>query len=213
MTAPVLERLHVLVTGVGAAIARDVVRLVVSEGATVVAADPDTGKLARLYHDVGLCRTRVETASIDLASESQLRTWEMSLSAHGRTPQLMVCCCGSPASPPAVGKGARRPSRPADISLGAHPGRHCPGRIAQRVLQPTIFLHAEPLRRSVFDRAVAVLRHPTLLGVLERGPGRGVPSLDGAIPYVRTEAPTPAPGRRLHLVPPSEPAPNTAEAA
>ena len=63
--------------------------------------------------------------------------------------------------------------------------QRCPAAIAERVLQPTLFLHAEPTRRSVFDRALAVLRHPTLRGLLERAPGRSVFSAERAVPYVR----------------------------
>jgi NAD(P)-dependent dehydrogenase (short-subunit alcohol dehydrogenase family) len=226
MTAPVLDQLQVLVTGVEAGIARDVARLVASEGATVLAADADADKLARLERDLALYRITVETAVVELGSESQVRLWEMSLSARGRLPHLMVCCCGSRASPPRQGRTARHA---ADVALGAHPGCDCLAQIAQRALQPTLFLHAAPLRRSAFDRALSVLRHPTLQGVLERAPGHGIFSPAAAVPYVRLAlhvyslsreldtAPT-APGPRLRLVPPIDPpiddaAPQTADAA
>jgi hypothetical protein len=57
--------------------------------------------------------------------------------------------------------------------------------IAEAVRRPALFLHAEPLRRSSSDRALPVLRHPTLRGVLERASGRGRFIPDGAVPYLR----------------------------
>ncbi|HEY1752530.1 MAG TPA: hypothetical protein VGG29_14825 [Caulobacteraceae bacterium] len=222
MTALALDKLQVLVTGVDAGAARDVVRLAVCDGASVLAADADAEKLARLQRDLGLYRVKVETAVVELGSESQVRLWEMSLGARGRLPHLMICCCGSPACAP---RQAKAPSRAADVALAVRPSRGCPAQIAQGALQPTLFLHAEPLRRSVFDRALSVLRHPTLQGVLERAPGRGVFSPDAAIPYVRLAshvyslsrdegaAPS-APAPRLRLVPPiDDDAPQTADAA
>ena len=71
MSVQAFEKLQVLVTGVDAAIARDVARLIVSEGGNVVAADKDAGKLAGLERDLGLYRTPIETAQIDLASQAR----------------------------------------------------------------------------------------------------------------------------------------------
>jgi NAD(P)-dependent dehydrogenase (short-subunit alcohol dehydrogenase family) len=194
MNGAFLDKLQVLVTGVDTAIARDVVRLVAAEGASVIAADKDATRLARLDRDVGLFRAHVETAAIDLASTSEVRLWEGSLRAFARLPHLMICCCGAaPCPSEPIGPTRRRAIRPggrvnpglADVALSEHEGRDCPALIARRVLQPTLFLHAEPLRRSAFNRALSVLRHPTLRGVLERAPGRGVFNPETAIPYVR----------------------------
>src|SRR5580698_7458187 len=186
MDGAFLEKLQVLVTGVDAAIARDIVRLVVAEGASVIAADKDAAKLARLDRDVGLYRTRVETAAIDLGNSGEVKLWEASLRAFGRLPHLMICCCGSPACQAEPAKPAQRPRRTADdVSLSEQKVRGCSAHVAQQILAPTLFLHAEPLRRSAFNRALSVLRHPTLRGVLDRAPGRGVFNPEAAIPYVR----------------------------
>ncbi len=226
MNAPVLEQLQVVVTGVDAAIARDVARLVVAEGASVIAADRDPARLARLERDLGLYRTRVETAPVDLGSQAEVRLWEASLAAFGRLPHVMICCCGSPAPATATSAPrakAARGRQPDDVTLSEGRRPRCPATIAERVLQPTLFLHAEPTRRSVFDRALAVLRHPTLRGLLERAPGRSVFSPEQQVPYVRiasqlyslrrqTLNDTP-PGRRIRLIPPDDAPPRQADAA
>src|SRR5215469_14126637 len=98
MNAPVLEKLQVVVTGVDAAIARDVTRLIADDGAAVIAADRDPARLARLERDLGLYRTRVEIAPVDLGSQAEVRLWEASLAGFGRLPHVMICCCCSPAS-------------------------------------------------------------------------------------------------------------------
>ena len=226
MIAPVLEKLHVLVTGVDAAIARDVARLVAGEGACVIAADRDAAKLSRLERDLGLYRTRIETAAVDLASQPEVRLWEESLAAFGRLPHLMICCCGSPGrhvTSRQPGRIAARGAHPDSVALSEAPRTRCPATIAERVLQPTLFLHAEPTRRSVFDRALAALRHPTLRGLLERAPGRSVFSPERAIGYVRIasqiyslrrhdlgDAP---PKARIRLLPPDGAPPRRADAA
>ena len=227
MSAPVLEKLQVLVTGVDAAIARDVARLVASDGASVVAADRDQAKLARLQRDLGLYRTQIETAAVDLGSQAEVRLWEASLAGLGRLPHLLICCCGSPASQTSGGQASGddrgASSRLHDVTLSEGRRRACPALIAERVLRPTLFLHAEPTRRSVFDRALAVLRHPTLRGLLERAPGRSVFSPDQAIPYVRIasqiyslrrqiDGDGPPPGR-IRLIPPNDAPPRQADAA
>ncbi|HEY1426951.1 MAG TPA: hypothetical protein VGF50_09795 [Caulobacteraceae bacterium] len=230
MNPPALDKLQVLVTGVEAAIARDVARLVAAEGARVMAADGDVGRLMRLQRDLGLFRTQVETATVDLASPAEVRLWEESLSAFGRLPHVMICCCGSqPPAQPAGGKAAAqaappRGAAPEDVTLSEGRRRRCPAQIAERVLKPALFLHAEPTRRSVFDRALAVLRHPTLRGLLARAPGQGVFSPERAIPYVRIASELyslrraidgePPPGRgRIRLLPPDGASARHADAA
>lgn len=218
MNAPAFDKLQVLVTGVDAALARDVARLVAAEGASVRAADRDPARLARLERDLGLYRTPIETAPIDLASQVEVRLWEESLSALGRLPHVMICCCGLPASArphrrnagPASDSSAPRTAP--DVALSEARRRRCPAEIAERLLKPALFLHAEPTRRSVFNRALAVLRHPTLRGLLERAPGRGVFSPERAIPYVRIASELyslrrgvdrePPAGGRIRLIPP-----------
>jgi len=222
MSPQAFEKLQVLVTGVDAAVARDVVRLIVGEGGSVVAADKDAAKLSRLDRDLGLFRTPVETAQVDLASQAEMRLWEASLRGFGRLPHLMICCCAA-GRPAGHEPNPREVARPSDISLSEQKIRNCPGEIAERVLQPALFLHAQPLRQSVFDRALAVIRHPTLRGVLARGPGRGLFHPAGLIPYVRIAAHVysvrrqldgePARGGRLRLVPPSPKPPRRADAA
>jgi hypothetical protein len=222
MSPQAFEKLQVLVTGVDAPIARDVVRLIVGDGGSVVAADKDAAKLARLDRDLGLFRTPVETARIDLANQAEIRLWEASLRGFARLPHLMICCCAGGASAGRRGD-PRQVASPSDIALSEHVVRECPGHIAERVLKPALFLHAQPLRQSVFNRALAVVRHPTLRGVLARGPGRGVFNPTGLIPYVRVASHVysvrrqfdgePARRGRLHLVPPSPKSPNRADAA
>jgi NAD(P)-dependent dehydrogenase (short-subunit alcohol dehydrogenase family) len=227
MTAPALEKLHVLVTGVDAAIARDVARLVAGEGASVIAADREAGKLSRLERDLGLFRTRIETAAVDLGSQAEVRLWNESLAAFGRLPHLMICCCGSPPPHAPVTRRpvrtASRDAQPDSVALSEARRHRCPATLAERILQPTLFLHAEPTRRSVFDRALASLRHPTLRGLLERAPGRSVFSPEHAIGYVRIadriyslrrhplgDAP---PRGRIRLIPPDDAPPRRADAA
>jgi NAD(P)-dependent dehydrogenase (short-subunit alcohol dehydrogenase family) len=227
MTAPILEKLQVLVTGVDAAIARDVARLVAAEGASVTAADRDPARLSRLERDLGLYRTRIETAAVDLASQAEVRLWEASLAGFARLPHLMICCCGSSAPLSSV---ARRPRQaaaaaghPDAVALSEGRRHRCPATIAERVLQPTLFLHAEPTRRSVFDRALAALRHPTLRGLLERAPGRSLFSSEQSIPYVRIASQIYSlrrqidgdslPRRPIRLIPPNDAPPRQADAA
>ena len=227
MSAPLLEKLQVVVTGVDAAIARDVARLVAADGASVTAADRDAAKLARLQRDLSLFRTRIETAPIDLASPAEVRLWEESLAVLGRLPHLMVCCCGAPPTLPAPPRQPDRATPRADhpdaVALSETRRHRCLAAIAERLLQPTLFLHAEPTRRSVFDRALAALRHPTLRGLLERAPGRSVFSPEHAIPYVRIASqiyslrrhpPGDAPPKgRIRLIPPHDAPPGQADAA
>lgn len=223
MTVQAFEQMQFLVTGVDAALARDVVRLIASEGGAVVAADKDAAWLGRLERDLELCRTPIETAQIDLVNQAEIRLWLGALSGLGRLPHVMICCCGaSPARTPRR-KGAANNTQPADVSLSEHPVRNCPGLTAEQILQPTLFLHAQQLRPSTFDRALAVVRQPTLRGLLARSPARGVFNAEGAIAYVRIASHRhltrrqldgeTTKGGRLRLVHPSDKPPGRANAA
>ena len=223
MLAKPLEKLHVLVTGVHAAVARDVVRLLAQDGGRVIAADRDPDALDRLACDIGLYRTEIEVAQVDLGAPSEVKLWEATLAAFERRPHLMICCCGSPAHH--LSASARRDSAaaPDDVALSEQSDGRCLAAVAERILRPALFLHAEPLRHSAFNRALAVLRHPTLRGVLERSPGRGLFNPSSAIPYVRVASHLYAlrrpidgepPGdRRARLVSPPTPTPGRANAA
>jgi NAD(P)-dependent dehydrogenase (short-subunit alcohol dehydrogenase family) len=223
MSAQAFEKLQVLVTGVDAAIARDVARMIVSEGGIVVAADRDGAKLARLGRDLGLYRVSIEAAQVDLASPTEVRLWEASLSAFGRLPHLVICCCAAAVGRASRARDASAMTQPTDVSLSEHKSRNCPAVIAERVLAPALFLHAEPLRHTAFDRAIAVIRHPTLRGVLARTPGRGVFNPAGLIPYVRIASQVYSMRRqldgettrngRLRLIPPADKPPGRASAA
>jgi hypothetical protein len=223
MPASAFEKLQVLVTGVDAVIARDVARLVVSEGGAVIAGDRDAARLARFDHDLGLYRTEIETAQIDLSNKGELRLWEESLRALGRLPHLMVCCCGVTQHATSRSRGLGDATQLSDVALRERNDRNCPGLIAADILQPTLFLHAEPLRRSAFDRALSVIRHPTLRDVLGRAPRRGVFNPGDPIPYVRIASHVYSvrrqldgkadKGGRLRLVPPSDEPPGRANAA
>jgi NAD(P)-dependent dehydrogenase (short-subunit alcohol dehydrogenase family) len=175
------DNLQVLVTGVDAAASRDVVRLLVAEGASVIAADADGEKLSRLERDAGLYRTHIETTEIDLADSVEVRLWEDALRAFRRLPHMIICCCGLAWAR----KGGAAEPPAGDVGLSVRTIADCPARVAARILKPSIFLHAEPLRRSPINRALA-LRHPTLQGVLDRSPGRSsVFDTEAATPYVR----------------------------
>jgi hypothetical protein len=165
MGALALETLHVLVTGVEASQSRDVVRLFSLHGAAVTAADRDVRALSRLHRDVSLYRAKLETAPINLGSTSELRAFDDHLRMVGRLPHVLVCCC-------------------------AVPGRECVGALAGQVLQPSLFLHAEPTGRGAVGRAIASLRHPTLLSVLGREPGRGIFSPHAVTSRVRIASST-----------------------
>jgi hypothetical protein len=184
MNGLVLDKLQVLLTGVDAGASREVVRLLISQGASVIAADCDAAKLDRLERDAGLYQAQIETAQVDLSDARELRLWESSLRAFGRLPHLMICCCASPVHGAAPERPAERPGQ-GDLALSEAKAANCPALVAEQMLSPCLFLHAQPLRRCVFDRALSVLQHPTLRGVLERAPGRGVFSPDAVIPYVR----------------------------
>ncbi len=185
MGAFALESLHVLITGVEVSLSRDVVRLFTAQGASVMAADNDMAKLARLDRDVSLYRARVETALINTGSASELRLFDENLRLLGKLPHLMICCCA--AHGPAR-SGGLRSVRTAEVSAKPRPA--CAGALAAQILQPSLFLHVEPsLARfaglGVLGRALSALAYPTLLAVLERKPGRGIFNPDAFVPYVR----------------------------
>jgi NAD(P)-dependent dehydrogenase (short-subunit alcohol dehydrogenase family) len=166
MPSPTFEKLQVLVTGVDAAITRDMLRLIICEGASVIAADKDRAKLARLDRDLGFFRTTVEIAWIDLSSTAEMRLWQASLNRVGRLPDVLVCCCGVGLQPVARRRGVQRSLQLSDVVLGEDHGHDCPALVAARILQPALFLHAKSLRQSAF----AAIRQPTLRGVLANTP-------------------------------------------
>jgi NAD(P)-dependent dehydrogenase (short-subunit alcohol dehydrogenase family) len=185
MLASPQDKLQVLVTGLDAAIARDVVRLLADDGASVIAADRNVDALYRLSRDIGPCRADIEVAQVDLESLPEIAAWEAALANFNRLPQLMICCCGAPAYHLASAPRDARAATPDDVALREESDGGCLAGLAERALRPALFLHAEPLRRSAFNRAIAVLRHPTLRGVLERAPRREPPDPSSPVPYVR----------------------------
>jgi len=223
MPAPPPEKLHVLVIGVDAAIARDVVRLLCEDGASVIAADANVDALHRLARGVGPCRSEIEVAQVDLESPCDVGLWDAALARFNRLPQVMICCCGAPAWHVRPSGRQASASTPDDVGLSERSDGGCLAALAERMLRPALFLHAEPLRRSAFDRALAVLRHPTLRGLLEHSPGRRLFDAGAAIPYVRIAShlyalrrqgagATPGTGR-MRLVPTSTPPSRRANAA
>jgi len=142
-----LDGLQVLVTGIQALISRDVVHLLVVEGALVTAADGDEGVLARLQRDLGLYRTTADVAPIDLFSSSEMRLFAANMQGLGRLPHVIVCCCG---------------------------GDGCPAALAASLLQPSLVLHALPCSDTGLRRAVAGMSVPSLPDLLERSRRRGM---------------------------------------
>jgi hypothetical protein len=160
MGALALSKLHVLITGAGASISRDAARLLASHGASVMAADPDARVLARLARDVSLYGAQIETAILNLGSASAIRIADDHLRLTGRSPHVVICCCG-------------------------HHGADCCGSVAAQVLQPSLFLQLAPRPRGRLARAIEGLKHPTLVQLLARKPGRGVFDPNTTIPFVR----------------------------
>jgi NAD(P)-dependent dehydrogenase (short-subunit alcohol dehydrogenase family) len=180
MGALALEGLNVLVTGVEASLSRDVVRLFTAQGASVMAADNDIGKLARLERDVSLYRSRVEAAPINTGSVSEMRLFEENLRLLRKLPHLMICCCAA--------HGPVRKGQDRTREVSAKPRPVCAGALAAQILQPSLFLHVEPVRPGALGplgKAISALAYPTLLAVLERKPGRGIFNPDAFVPYVR----------------------------
>ena len=120
-----LDGLQVLVTGIRALISRDVVHLLVAEKALVTAADRDEGVLTRLQRDLGVYRTTVSVAAIDLFSKPEMRLFAANMQGLGRLPHLIVCCCE---------------------------GDPCPAALAASLLQPSLVLHALPRPGSGLQR-------------------------------------------------------------
>jgi NAD(P)-dependent dehydrogenase (short-subunit alcohol dehydrogenase family) len=136
-----LHDLEVLVVGIEDMISRDVVRSLVEDGAIVTAAAGDERTLAHLQRDLGLFRTAVNIAQIDLSSASEMRLFADNLRAQGKLPHIVICC-------------RSRPPLPTLHALSQ--------------LQPSLLLDALPPARTWLGRAVAGLNAPTLPGLLER---------------------------------------------
>jgi NAD(P)-dependent dehydrogenase (short-subunit alcohol dehydrogenase family) len=130
-----LGGLQVLLTGAGAPISCDVVRLLAAEGAAVTAADEGEPVLARLRRDLGLYRMSVNTALVDLQSYTEMRLFAENLQGLGKLPHLIVCCCD---------------------------GKACPAHLAVAVLQPSLVVHALPIARWRLLRAITALSIPSL---------------------------------------------------
>jgi hypothetical protein len=188
MSLPDPGKLHVLVVAAGAALASDVARMAAADAGVVTIADADAARLSALEVGPREIGAPIETVWLDFADGVQVRAWAATLTDFRRTPQLMICCCAAARSE------VCRPRRPADVALTPLAPSSCPARAAAEVLRPDLFLHAEPLRRSAFDRALAVIRHPTLGGLLTRERLRPADALAYAKGGARA-------GRRLHLIP------------
>jgi hypothetical protein len=142
-----LDGLQVLVVGVEALISREVVRELVAEGARVTAAADDRVALSRLQRDLGLYRTTVSLAPIDLTSRAEMHAFADTLQRQERMPHMVVCCCG---------------------------GEGCPAGLAVALLAPSLMLHVLPLPGSRLGRAVASLHIPTLPALVGRAQGGGL---------------------------------------
>ena len=135
-----LDGLKVLVVGIEELISRDVVRSLVADGAIATAAS-DERAVARLQRDLGVYRTTVSAAPVELYSPSEMRLFAANLRGLGALPHLIVCCCR---------------------------GGECPTAIAAPLLEPTLVLHAAPRARSWLGRLAANFASPTLPALLER---------------------------------------------
>jgi len=136
-----LDHLEVLVVGVEELISRDVVRALVADGAIVTAAARDERSLAHLQRDLGLYRTAVNIAAIDLFSSSEMGLFADNLRGQHRLPHLVVCC------------SLRNPS---------------PAALALSLLQPSLVLDVMPAPATRLGRAVATLNIPSLPALLDR---------------------------------------------
>src|ERR1700722_7333157 len=87
-----LDHLEVLVVGIEELISRDVIRALVAERAIVTAAARDERSLTHLQRDLGLYRTAVNIAPIDLFSGSEMRLFADNLRGQHKLPHLVVCC-------------------------------------------------------------------------------------------------------------------------
>jgi hypothetical protein len=135
-----LAGLRVLMIGVEPLISRDVARALKAEQALVTAAAREERVLARLQRDLGLYRTTVDAAAIDLASASEMRLFAMNLQGQGALPHLLICCC---------------------------PDIACPLPLAQSALQPSLVLHVLPPARSWLGRLARWLQVPPLAALFE----------------------------------------------
>ena len=142
-----LDQLEVLVVGVEELISRDVIRALVAERAIVTAAACDERSLAHLQRDLGLYRTAVNIAAIDLYSSAEMRLYADNLRGQQRLPHLVVCCSN------------RSPS---------------PATLAQSCLLPSLALDVLPQPATRLGRAVASLNIPTLPALLDRPRHRGL---------------------------------------
>lgn len=144
-----------LLTGAGAPITCDVVRLLATEDALVTAADESAPVLARLQRDLGLYRTSVKTAHVDLLSYTEMRLFADNLQGLGVLPHLIICCCD---------------------------GKNCPAGLAASLLQPSLFVHALPIARWRLLRIVDALAIPSLPQLLDQRRVRGMlPLREGSV--------------------------------
>lgn len=147
-----LKGVQVLLTGAGAPITCDVVRLLAKEEALVTAADESAPVLARLQRDLGLYRTSVKTAHVDLLSYTEMRLFADNLQGLGVLPHLIICCCD---------------------------GKDCPAGLAASLLQPSLFVHALPIARWRLLRIVDAFSIPSLPQLLDQRRLRGMLPLRG----------------------------------
>jgi hypothetical protein len=137
-----LVDLRVLIVGIEDLTSRDVIRALVADGAIVMAAACDESALASLQRDLGLYRTTIELAPIDLFSSSEMQLFADNLRAQHKLPHIIVCCLtGSP-----------------QLTLLTAP-----------FLQPSLLLDALPQGATRLGRAIASMNSPSLAAWLERG--------------------------------------------
>jgi hypothetical protein len=134
-----LAGLQILATGIESLMSREVVRLLVSEGAVVTAADRDERALNRFQRDLGLYRTSALLAPIDLFSKSEMQLFAQNMQYLGRLPHLIVCCCEKAA---------------------------CPATLAAWLMQPSFLLHASPRGCARLPRIISEINIPSLCDLL-----------------------------------------------
>lgn len=142
-----LHDLEVLVVGIEDMISREVVRSLVEAGAAVTAAAGDEPSLAHLQRDLGLYRTTVKIAQIDLFSASEMVLFADNLRGQQKLPHIVICCRARPPFP-----------TPHVLSF----------------LQPSLVLQAIPRPGAWFSRAVAGLNTPSLAMLLKRSQRPGL---------------------------------------
>jgi hypothetical protein len=142
-----LKDVQVLLTGAASKITCDVVRQLTREDAQVTVADQSEPVLARLQRDLGLFRTPVKTAHVDLMNYTEMRLFADNLRALGALPHLIICCCD---------------------------GMDCPARLAASLLQPSLFVHALPIARWRLLGMVDALSIPSLPHLLDQRRARGM---------------------------------------